>query len=414
MSTPHIMLFDLYSGGHHYQYIQQLVTYWAKAIRSGTLSIVVPQTMVTAHPSLKTFVDDHADTDLRLFPIDEVIDVKEGDVGLATLIKNDREHGRLLQRYVNALQPDHTILMYFDHAQLSLATGVRFDFDTALSGIYFRPSFHYRVDVSVSWKEKAQRFRKRQTLAAALRNPHFTRLLCLDPYVVSEVEAMQPTVEALFLPDGVEPDPPTETVTQTRESMGVEPQRTVALFFGVVDQRKGVHKVLEAVRLLPNAVQEHLCLIVAGRITDPTRTDLLAGMHNLQHNTRLQVIVHEGFVPDDTLANLTQAADVLLVTYQRHIGSSNVLIRAASAERPVLGSNYGLVGEHVRQKKLGLAVDTTDAHALAAGLMQFVQAPSAIPFDKEQARAFAAANTANKHATVVFQGIHPAVNPSVS
>lgn len=412
MNTPHIMLFDLYSGGHHFQYIQQLATYWANTIRSGILSIVVPQQMVTAHPSLKTFVDDHADTGLRLFPIDEVTDVREGEAGMRTLIKNDREHGRLLQRYVNALRPDHTILMYFDHVQLSLATGVRFDFNTTLSGIYFRPSFHYRMDGAVSWKEKAQRFRKRQTLAAALRNPHFTRLLCLDPYVVPVVQSMQTDTEAIFLPDGADPDLPKKTLEETRSQFGVEPHRTVALFFGVVDRRKGIHKVLEAIQLLPDDVQEKLCLIVAGRITDPQKADLLADMQGLQQHKRLQLILQEGFVPDDTLADLTHAADVLLVTYQRHIGSSNVLVRAAGAERPVLGSDYGLVGEHLRRKKLGLAVDTTNAYAVADGLTTFINDRSAVPFDVDEARAFATANTATKHAAVVFQGIHPAVPSS--
>jgi hypothetical protein len=46
-----------------------------------------------------------------------------------------------------------------------------------------------------------------------------------------------------------------------------------------------------------------------------------------------------------------------MVPYQRHVGSSGVLIRAAQAGRPVIASDYGLVGAWTRKNQLGAAVN---------------------------------------------------------
>jgi glycosyltransferase involved in cell wall biosynthesis len=302
--------------------------------------------------------------------------------------------------------------MYFDHAQLSVAFGLRFDHPVTLSGIYFRPSFHYADFEArkLSLAERVQRIRKRQTLALALRNPHLTHLFCLDPYIVPYVEALHPRVAASFLPDGFTPQSPTRTRAETHEQWGIEAHRKVALFFGVIDGRKGIFRVLDAVQRLPETAQAALALVVAGPIAEQEYTAIETDLQAVRERTRVQLVTDTRFIPDAEIQDLIRGADLALVTYQQHIGSSNVLIRAAAEAVPVLGSDYGLVGEQIRRKQLGLAVDATSAEALAAALRTFLDAPGAVPYNAEAARRFAAENTAERYAETLLGTIltaHP-------
>jgi len=82
-----------------------------------------------------------------------------------------------------------------------------------------------------------------------------------------------------------------------------------------------------------------------------------------------------------------------------------VLVRAAHARRPVLTSDYGTVGAHTRRHRLGLAVDTTRAEAVAGGLAAWLESPSTLAYDADSAAAFAAANTAEAFAKTFFTSL---------
>ena len=95
----------------------------------------------------------------------------------------------------------------------------------------------------------------------------------------------------------------------------------------------------------------------------------------------------------------------MLITYQRHIGSSHVLIRAAGEDTPVLGSAPGLVGQQIRHYRLGMAVDTTDPLAIASHLDVFLREGMGEALDVEAARDFAAENTAERFAATLFEAL---------
>src|SRR3546814_9883678 len=63
---------------------------------------------------------------------------------------------------------------------------------------------------------------------------------------------------------------------------------------------------------------------------------------------------------------LVDRCDVVLAPYQRFVGSSGVLLWAASRGRPLLAQDYGLVGRLTADHGLGLTVDTTDVTPLTA------------------------------------------------
>ena len=187
---PHLMLFDLYAGGHHGQYVQQLAQYWLAADRGGRLDIVVPRYFLDRHPAVPALVAENAGCGLRVVPVEEEVHVHRPR--RAHLLRADLEHGRLLRLYLDRVRPDHCLLMYFDHVQLSLALDLRLEYVVALSGIYFRPSFHYRElgGYRPTVKERLTSLRKRVLLAAAMRNRHLRHLFSLDPYAVETIEKL--------------------------------------------------------------------------------------------------------------------------------------------------------------------------------------------------------------------------------
>ena len=95
----------------------------------------------------------------------------------------------------------------------------------------------------------------------------------------------------------------------------------------------------------------------------------------------------------------------MLVLNPRHIGSSGNLLHAASAQKPVLASDYGLLGQLVRTHHLGLTVDSTSPYAIAQGLTRFIEEDSNDLFDKDQAYQFALENSADRYAQTLIDNL---------
>ena len=125
----------------------------------------------------------------------------------------------------------------------------------------------------------------------------------------------------------------------------------------------------------------------------------------MRTHTDVQIIVDDRFVDDAEVQPMIQNADLILVAYQQHIGSSNVLIRAADAGLPVLGSNFGLVGAQIRDHSLGTATDTTNPIAIAAALEAQINQQGTGDFDQEQARRFASNHDATLYAETIFSSL---------
>lgn len=74
--------------------------------------------------------------------------------------------------------------------------------------------------------------------------------------------------------------------------------------------------------------------------------------------------VMDRYVSDAEEALCFCSADVVLLPYIRHFGSSGVLSLAAGAGKTVIASDDGLVGKRVKEHHLGLLFSSGDARAL--------------------------------------------------
>ncbi len=396
------MLFDLYHGGHHGQHIRVLLDYWTQQALPGRLDVVVSPEFCARFPELLEAAQ--ALPAVAFHPTDEPARLRK-KTGRLAVLQNDRRIGHLLRDAVAQHRPDHCVLLYFDHVQFSLATGLRFGFPVRFSGTYFRPSFYYRQRGAAPFAIRAvvDDLQKRALLRLALRNPHFDTLFCLDPYAVAPIEGLGTPVRVVHLPEPFETDPPSaEAPEQTRRRLQVEAGRQVLLLFGSLDPRKGVLELLDALQALPDALARRACLVMAGETT-AIRHEMLEAVAALRHRGALQIVHLDAFVSDAEMHSLFRAASLVLMPYQRHVGSSGVLVHAAAAGVPVLGPRYGMLGALLRERGLGLSVDATQPAALTRGLVQFLDPAAPYPFDAHAARAYAAENTEQKMASTLFR-----------
>jgi glycosyltransferase involved in cell wall biosynthesis len=399
--APHLLLFDLYHRGHHGQHIRVLMEHWLRHDLPGRLDIVVSHEFGERFPELLDAARNARG--IAFHPTGEPVRLHD-KTGRLAVLKNDRRIGRLLRRAVVQHRPDHCMMMYFDHVQFSLATDMRFDFPVRLSGTYFRPSFYYRRAKAAPFAPRAvvDDLQKRALLRLALRNPHVDTLFCLDPYAVAPIESLGTSASVVHLPEPFEVDPPqTEAPDDTRRRLQVEEGRQVLLLFGSLDPRKGVLELLEAFRALPDDLARRACLVMAGETT-AIHHEMTEAMAALRRRDALQVVHLDTFVSDEEMHSLFRAAALVLVPYQRHVGSSGVVVRAAAAGVPVLGPDYGMLGTLIRDRRLGLSVDTTQPAEIARGLARFLDPDAAYPFEVGAAQAFAAANTEEAMAETIF------------
>ena len=397
MNVPHLVLFDLNAGGHHGQYVKQLTQYWCARTFRGHLSIMVTPSLLKKHPDLIELVERCDRADIRELP--EL-------PSSGSLVQTARMQGQILKNSLNELKPTHCLLLDFDHFQLSLSFGLRFKHPVSISGIYFRPFLRagQRIRLQDGLSDFARYMRKRIFLAAALRNPHFECLFSLDPYFAEEYSS--PTVRVLPLPDGVEPQLPSISPSETRRKWGVESERRLALFFGSLAERKGVTQTLDAVRLLSRENQTKLCLALVGHVAPAYQDALIEQLDILKKSSRVQIVKALRFVSDTEMINLFSASDLILLPYQRHAGSSGILVRAAQAGKPVLGSNYGLIGRYIRDFGLGIEVESSRPDDIASGMSQWLESPQNFPFDTIKASTFGDHHTAEGFSEVIFNQIY--------
>ena len=397
------MLFDLYSNGHHATYVRQLCNYWIEHSNAGKLSIVLSETYATYHKELLTFIRNNQVNRLSLNLVSGLI-LNENGGSFRNLLINDRLHGKFARLFVEKLRPTHVIFLYMDHIQISLITGLRFKHNVALSGILFKPTIHYPKFgyPAASLKEQLWYTRKKIVLRFALQNRHIRFLFSLDPYAVPYIKKLSKKITCIALPDGYTQTPVVKIPSAIRSKFGIETNRRIALFFGVVSERKGIFKVLESLDKLSITTQKRVCLLIVGHALKNQSGWILKSISKNRSTNDVQIVWNNSFIPDEIIQDFFRCSDIVLVTYQRHVGSSHVLVRAASEGVPVIGSNYGLIGKYIERHHLGFAVDTTKADAIARALDDWIEKGTLESFNGESAQAFASKNKAEEFASTIF------------
>ncbi|HEV8357460.1 MAG TPA: glycosyltransferase [Gemmatimonadales bacterium] len=315
-----------------------------------------------------------------------------------------------MNRYLRKLAVCHWHYLSLDHMQLPLALGFKVVPGVTVSGLLFRPSGHYGAlgGPRSGIRERVRDVRKRWAYDRMLRHRAMAAVFTLDPLFPGFAAAhFRAGWKVRAVPDPAPVDDVSAGAARGRDQVGSIPEgRVCFLLFGALSERKGVLQTLEAMTRLEPAVLERIALVFAGQVDRGIRAAFCDRLRWVRA-TRPEawIDVRDRFIEEDELAALVARSDVVLAPYQRFVGSSGVLVWAATARRPTITQDYGLVGALTRQYGLGYVVDTRNPEAIAEAMAKAARDPQRRLQNETAVQAFLAGRTPQAFAESIFRGL---------
>ena len=137
--------------------------------------------------------------------------------------------------------------------------------------------------------------------------------------------------------------------------------------FGAIDERKGADRLIDAFNTADLPAQWKLLL--AGKFSAAIRDKIHGQMADSN-----RIVALDKFIDNSDLQTYFEACNFVCVPFRRHIGSSHTVIRAATANRPVIADSFGWIGEMTNRYQLGSVCDSSTKHELATAIRDFAKA----------------------------------------
>lgn len=371
----HILIMETEMAGHQFDYIRLLFCFLLEQKHGPKLTLLASFGLYK-----------------RLSTIEELSHgIEQGLIEIITLTDSETAKCthrilwiRSLYRWFTALKyckrcnANHIHYLHIDHMQFPLALKLPVPKRITISGILFRPSIHYSqlLNISLGLREKIKSVRKKILYRLMLTHPGVRTIFSLDEYFVSYARQNLPYGHKIrYLPDpSMFPADGGQSALRC-DIVDLIPQgRKTFLMFGVLDSRKGIFEVMQALSVLDNRTANNMALIFAGNLRDEFRDDFITELQKYSESHPADVWIHleDRFLAENELVHLLKRCDVVLIPYQRHVGSSGLLIWAASARKPVITQDFGLMCALTRKYQLGQAIDTTKPSEIAKAIKIFV------------------------------------------
>lgn len=335
-----ILIFDLNASGHHLEYVHHLYCYAYSYLKNQNVMFVL-----------------HADFGQRLqyrnFPkcnnikiifvsLKELPAIKSG-----AIFKKGYFEARLLKKYAQQLKPNFIFL----NGIVSYLPYIPFLF------------FRKKQISAIEYKIPARRLNN-----AGLKNKIFdniklllySNMICVNKlYLLNDktypiiYNEKYKTNNFSFLPD---PYVPIYKSCKCGHILSLNNAgKKKFLHCGGMGYRKGTMIILEAIKRLSEEEKEKVQFIFAGAITDSKCNDefkkTLAEL-----STTVEIHYIEGFLPFEDLAELFEMTDYVLVPYKNVEQSSGIIGYAAQYNKPVIGPSEGLLGELIKEYRLGYII----------------------------------------------------------
>lgn len=171
------------------------------------------------------------------------------------------------------------------------------------------------------------------------------------------------------LPDGI------SSKEEARRRLGLQPDDAIFLIFGVLRKDKRIDLAIEAVEGL-----SHCKLVIAGGPQDFTEASVteLIRRYGCQGSVSIEI----DYVSERRMHDYFSASDAVVIPYARSFkGQSAILTLACGHGKPVIASDVGILGEAVKEHRLGFAVEPESSSALREAILRFL---SLSPDEREQ------------------------------
>lgn len=388
-STYRLSIFDSIDDGHHTDYLAYLIHQFSQK-PDVELLLIVPESFIQSFKKNRQIWGFDLGNNIHFHPLDApTVQRLHGQ----SIYKRSLAEWNLYVDISEAWEASHGLLMYFDYFQLGMLFGKKAHFQ--LGGIYFRPNFYYR---KASWTSA---FIKKWMLRLSTFRSSMKVLFSLDHKAVKHIRPLLGKTQVLRISDPVRAyEVSAEELSAFREQWHIPANKKVCLIFGYLDPRKGIEAFMQATQHLTADELSQICLLVAGAISPAYQAHL---EKLFQQFPEVEVIPIFQEIKGKDIQLCFEAADLVLMLYQNHVGMSSVLVRASISQKVVLGTHYGLLGKLIQSMQLGLVVDAQNPIQIAEQLEQFLNL--GIGYSKEQMEKMAHENSELAFANTLYQGL---------
>lgn len=218
-----------------------------------------------------------------------------------------------------------------------------------------------------------------------LTNSHFTKSLLIEKFPSVDQAKIQVThlaandywFEQVF------------NSKEIRDKYGIPQEDKLILTVARIDERKGQHLVLEALKNLPPALKKEVSYVIVG---PKTESSYLAKLHQLAASCEVNVIF-TGAISQDDLRTLYKSAYLFCMPGAPHPhkveGFGLVYLEAAAQGLPSIASHLSAIPEVVLDGKTGILVPPLDVKGIQEAIEIFLQDPAQRHHFGQQARIWA-------------------------
>lgn len=334
-----VLIFDMNANGHHLEYIHHLYMYAYSHLTNENIVFVLHADF-EKKLQYRNF-EKTKNLKIHFVTFKELPILKSG----ATLRKAYCEV-RMLKKYTKLVHPDFIFL------------------NNITSYLPFIPFFFFKKKLisAIEYRIPARRtnIKLERKIIDYIKLFLYSNLICINKlyllndktYPIVYNEKFK-TDNFSFLPDPFVPVYKTQNCAHILSLKNSK--KKIFLHCGGMGYRKGTITILEATKRLSKAERENVLLIFAGRITE---SKCNYEFKNIISELATSVEIHyiEGFLPFEDLADLFEMTDYVLVPYKNVEQSSGIIGYAAQYNKPVIGPSEGLLGELIREYRLGYTI----------------------------------------------------------
>ncbi len=202
-----------------------------------------------------------------------------------------------------------------------------------------------------------------------------------DPNSMNALNEIYHTNKFINLPDPVSQIDLAD-ITDLRSDMGISPDKKVFLHFGAMEKRKGTLEILKALCLMTKGELADKKFIFAGRVGQEIYDDFYR-LIDIARTNGADIFIRDEFCSFEYIHSLCRTADCLLIPYTHTSQSSGVLGYAAVHRKPVIGPGDGLIGELIKDNKLGITISKVNPENIAKAITEFNKCLISCDYAKE-------------------------------
>lgn len=331
--------------GHRLDYVSHLIRF-VKTEPSSTQATY----LFLLHSELIKKLSDSG-LDLEGLNIEAISDLYQGNRWQNFLLLKDlRER---LRRHSNCTS---IALLNFDRFQYSLPV---YPLKADVRSIWFRPLIHLP---STTFKDKLKMLGKTLLLnIIAGRINTSSKIFILNDssgvkslnskYLLSQNKVFN------FLPDPVDTDFFLNTnPAEARKDLKLDTSKPVFLMIGSIDEKKNVPTSLDALAQSKELKGAHV--LIVGKVNQSYRESLYNFIDEFKKRSpHIEITSDDRYISQEEFHKYVLASNAILMIYRDFYSSSGIFGFACMYKKPVITSNIGLVGQLVKDFKIGYAAN---------------------------------------------------------